>query len=688
MAQIQSIEPNIADLANGWLKSYKLDYKLEQEFFWTKENPTEIDKALNDYHSKNGWVGWNRPDAKILLQDKNLNFYPILIEYKWWKDNLIKIYNWQVENKKIKDLEFTTEPNFKNINSFAVNWAVHYANALLHHTSYTDIIAIGMTWFKDDFWKINYEIWVYFVSKSNLWAGQEVGKYSDFSFLARENFDEFIEKVKKLSLTSEELEKLKEQKEKEIDDSLKKLHQDIYDNESWLGSNDRVYLVAGSIIATLWVPWKVSTLEKSDLKSSSEEWSRDWDIMIRKIKAFLNEKSIPTDKSNLIINSLSNTLLTENINKVENGESQLKRVFSKIVDDLGFYYKIWLTTDFTGKLFNEMYNWLWFTEDQNNDVVLTPSYIANLLVKLARVNKDSFVWDFATGSAWLLVSAMNEMLNDAKNTITSPNDLLQKEIKIKAEQLLGLEVLSSVYMLAILNMIMMWDGSSNILNQDSLKFDWRYGFWKTHEFFPADAFILNPPYSASWKGIIFVEKALSMMNKWYSAIIIQNSAGSWQARDYNKKILEKNTLIASIKMPNDIFTWKASVQTNIYVFKVWEKHHKDEMVKFIDFSNDGYERISRKKAKASKNLRDTNQAKARYEELVNLVRFGKSKLNIFSEKEYYENVIDPNSWADWNQTSPIDTKPTLSDFKKTVSDYLAWEVSNLLKNNNSEGLGK
>ena len=28
--KVQSIEPNIADLANGWLKSYKLDYKLEQ----------------------------------------------------------------------------------------------------------------------------------------------------------------------------------------------------------------------------------------------------------------------------------------------------------------------------------------------------------------------------------------------------------------------------------------------------------------------------------------------------------------------------------------------------------------------------------------------------------------------------------------------------------------------------------
>lgn len=31
MAKMQSIEPNIADLVNGWLKSYGLDYKLEQE---------------------------------------------------------------------------------------------------------------------------------------------------------------------------------------------------------------------------------------------------------------------------------------------------------------------------------------------------------------------------------------------------------------------------------------------------------------------------------------------------------------------------------------------------------------------------------------------------------------------------------------------------------------------------------
>ena len=678
----QSIEPNIADLANGWLKSYNLDYKLEQESL----NNSEIDKALEDYYSKNGGVGGNRPDAKLLLENKKSGkYYPILIEYKGYKDKLEKLdSNGQIDNRTSKN-----EPNFKHINGYAVNGAVHYANAILHHTSYTDIIAIGMTGYKDDSGKVTHKIGVYYVSKSNFGVGQKVGEFSDFSFLAPQNFNAFIEQVNTLQLSQADIDKLKEQREREIDVSLVKLNNDIYQNEKGLGENDRVYLVAASIIATLGIAGKVPVLDKSELKSLTFEGGRDGDIILGRIKAFLNEKKLPQDKKDLIIRTLSNTLLTENINKVHNGESQLKRVFSKIVDDLGIYYKIGLTTDFTGKLFNEMYGWLGFSQDKLNDVVLTPSYVATLLVKLARVNKDSYVWDFATGSAGLLVAAMNEMLNDAKNTINSPEDLSKKEVIIKAEQLLGLELLSSVYMLAILNMILMGDGSSNILNKDSLKdFDGHYGFGKTDSKFPADAFVLNPPYSANGNGMNFVEKALSMMNKGYAAIIIQNSAGSGKAKEYTTKILEKHTLIASIKMPIDIFIGKSSVQTNIYVFKVNEKHHKDDSVKFIDFSDDGYTRTNRKKS--SNNLKDTNQAKERYEELVNLVRFGKAKLSIFTHKEYYEGTIDPKNGADWNQTAPIDTKPTLEDFKKTVSDYLAWEVSNLLKQRHTQDdtLGK
>ena len=678
--KIQSVEPNIADLVNGWLKKYDLNYKLEQETL-----NVEIDKALNEYSSKSGGKGGNRPDAKLLIQDKNLNYYPVLIEYKGYKDKLVKLdSNGQVDNRTNKN-----EPNYKNISSYAVNGAVHYANAILHYTSYTDVIAIGVTGYKNVVGKLEHSIGVYYVSKDNFGLGQEVGEYTDLSFLKKENFDDFIKTVKELSLSAEEIERLKEKREKEINASLVALNNDIYKNEKGLGENDRVYLVAASIIATLGIPGDVSPLEKSDLKSKTELGERDGDIIVRKIESFLSYKDLPPAKKDLIVRTLKNTLLTDNINKVTNGESQLKRVFSKIVDDLGIYYKIGLTTDFTGKLFNEMYSWLGFTQDKLNDVVLTPSYVATLLVKLARVNKDSYVWDFATGSAGLLVAAMNEMLIDAKEKIKSPEELEQKNLKIKAEQLLGLEVLSSIYMLAILNMILMGDGSSNILNRDSLNdFNGNYGFGKTDEKFPATAFILNPPYSADGNGMVFVEKALSMMEKGYASIIIQNSAGSGKAIEYNKRILKNNTLLASIKMPIDLFIGKSSVQTNIYVFRVAEPHQKDEIVKFIDFSNDGYTRTNRKKA--SNNLRDTDNAKERYQEVVDLVRYGKSKLNIFTEKEYYEGTIDPENGADWNQSAPIDTKPKLEDFKKTVSDYLAWEVSNILKgqNKDNDNLGK
>lgn len=686
---IQSVEPNIADLVNGWLKSYNLNYKLEQESL-----NDSIDKALDEYKSKQGGTGGNRPDCKLLAKDSYGTDYPVLIEYKGYKDRLIKLD----ENGNVAIKTSDNKNDYKNINSYAVNGAVHYANALLHYTDYTDIISIGVTGWKDENGNLQHEIGVFYVSSKNFGYGQDVAKYDDLSFLKPENFDTFIEKVKSLNLTEEEKNKSIEKREQEISASLVKLNNDIYKNESGLSESARIYLVAASIIANLGIKGEnpVKPLEKGDLKCSSEKGERDGDIMLRKINAFLSHKSknIPEDKKNLIIQTFSDALLTnENINKPINGESQLKRVFSKVIDDLGLYYKIGLTTDFTGKLFNEMYNWLGFTQDKLNDVVLTPSYVATLLARLARVNKDSYVWDFATGSAGLLVAAMNIMIDDAKSSIKSPDEFKKKEAEIKATQLLGLEILPQIYMLAILNMILMGDGSSNILNKNSLSdFNGDYGFPPKERIekrdlkFPADAFVLNPPYSASGNGMIFVEKALGMMNRGYAAIIIQNSAGSGKATEYNRNILKHSTLLASIKMPIDLFVGKSRVQTNVYVFRVGEAHQKDDIVKFIDFSEDGYTRTNRKKA--SVNLRDTNRAKERYAEVVDLVRFGKNKLNIFTEKEYYEGTIDPENGSDWNQSAPVDTKPTLQDFKKTVADYLAWEVSNLLKNKAEDSLGK
>ncbi len=141
-----------------------------------------------------------------------MNYYPILIEYKGKKYNLVKL----VDNGQVCNKTKDNEHHFKNIISYAVNGAVYYANALINYTSYTDIISISITGLK----------------------------------------------------------------------------------------NDRVCLVAVSIIAVIGISEKVAPLKKSDLKSSSKKGTSDGDIIIRKIKEFLNEKKLSEDKKELIIKTL------------------------------------------------------------------------------------------------------------------------------------------------------------------------------------------------------------------------------------------------------------------------------------------------------------------------------------------------------------------------------------------------
>lgn len=181
---------------------------------------TEIDLALNDYYSKSGGKGGNRPDAKLLLRSKDGKYYPVLIEYKGYKDKLIKLdAEGNVANKTANG-----QPDYTNIKAYAVNGAVHYANAILHYTGYTEVIAIGVTGYKNENNELIHSIGVYYVAKSNFGMGQKVAEYTDLSFLNEDHFNGFIETVKQLSLTKEEIEKLKERREQEISASLVKLN--------------------------------------------------------------------------------------------------------------------------------------------------------------------------------------------------------------------------------------------------------------------------------------------------------------------------------------------------------------------------------------------------------------------------------------------------------------------------------
>ena len=621
----KSIEETIEDIAKQQLNEFKVKY-----FTKTASINTEIDEALKNAPSKNGGSGVNYPDIKCFVEHKSRNF-PVMIEVKGRKDDLEKLNDLgEVDNYDKKDV-----PIYANIAKYAVNGAVHYATAIVNLTnSYKEVIAIGFTGWKEGK-DTKTAMRVYYVSDENYNVPKLVGSYDDFSFLTGKELDDFVEKIDALYLTEAEKEKLTQKLETQIESNLKKLNQEMQDVYS-ISEGYRVKLISGMIMAGLGVEKDgkqiVAPLEIDHLLSKEEKKSHDGITIMNTIESFLETKEIPQEKKELLKTTFEQVFIqTDLYRQYKEDESRLKKVYITVKKDIvPFFTKKKYHLDFTGKLFNVLNDWVKIPDGDQNDVVLTPRYVCDLMVKLCQVNKDSYVWDYAAGSGGFLVAAMKQMVRDA-NKIEDKNERDAKINSIKMKQLLGVELRPDMYALAVLNMILMGDGSTHILCDDSLlNYQGKYEQGpEKDEMFPANVFLLNPPYSERGKGFNFVKRALNeYMTSGRAAVLIMENAGSGNGEGYTREILDKNTLIASIKM-GDIFCGKSRVQTAIYVFDVGHAHPEKKRVKFIDFTNDGYARQSRKKSSQEVNLKDTGDAAARYKEIVDIV------LDCEPETKYY-----------------------------------------------------
>lgn len=599
-----------------------------------------------------------------------------MIEAKGTKNKLEKL-------SKDGDIELISKGKNPHsvVQQYAVNGALHYGLAILDEGTYSEVIVIGINgWELKDGWVSNPELKAYYISKKNGKVPKEIPDF-DFSQMKSENIDSLYNMIDRLLLTDKELESLKRDKEELLEQSIKSIHQRIYDDsaiKNLLSTNDKLYFFCGLIMAGLTTEG-VKPLEVTDFYSNDDEIDNDGKKILNRTNSFLQKKKCPSDKIEMVNNYLKPVFEKRDLWKPVNGESVIKAVYKQVKEEILPLLESNIHLDFTGKILNSLNDWVLIDNDKKNDVVLTPRFVTNLMARIARTNKDSFVWDTCMGSSGFLVSAMELMIDDAKSTIKD-NTVLDNKIKnIKQNQLLGIEILGNICILAVLNMILMGDGSSQIICGDSHKE--APDFMKSHNF-PANVFLLNPPYSAPGKGLNFVDEALSKMETGYGAVLIQENAGSGQGEAYAQHILKENTLLASIHMPADLFNGKSSVQTAIYLFKVNRAHEVDDMVTFIDFSNDGYARQNRKKSTQKVNLRNVDHALERYDEIVAICLGKKPKTDYYTEVNglVIKDTITING-DDWtyNQHKKIDTTPTEEDFKKTVADYLAWKVSAILK---------
>lgn len=673
-----SIEEKVEELFKKQLDSFGVKH-----FTKTESINLSIDEALKNSVSKSGGKGNNYPDIKVLIESSKMRRIPVMIEAKGIKGKLIKlnkageielVTKWTTDSKAgAKNPHKAGDDNYTTIQSFAVNGAIHYANAILDGKGYTEVIAIGVNGYLNTDGSIHDELEAYYISEKNNRIPKKIGTYTDLSFLKQVNVDDLMDNLDLLVLSEKELEELSKKVEATLEEKIKSIHQSLYDNEkfkNYLSTNEKLYLFTGLIMAGL-ATEGLAPIVMTDFKGNNDKEDNDSTVITKRIRAFLKKKKCNEDKIKMITELLTPVFEKKALWKPHNGESAIKELYRQVKEDIIPCLESNLHLDFTGKIFNSLNDWVSIENDNENDVVLTPRYITSFMARLARTNKDSFVWDKAMGSAGFLVAAMDIMIKDACDKIKDKDKLEEKITNIKENQLLGIEILGNIYILAVLNMILMGDGSSNMINEDSFKYKGK---------FPATVFLLNPPYSAPGKGFNFVEKALSQMTMGYACILIQENAGAGNGLPYTKNILKNNTLIASIHMA-DIFCGKSTVQTAIYVFQVARAHEIDDIVTFIDFSNDGYSRLSRKKSTQEVNLQNVDHAEERYAEIEAIILGKKTKTDYYSEKNglVIKDTISL-SGDDWTyaQHKKNDTLPDISDFKNVIGEYMKWKISKAL----------
>lgn len=663
-----SIEEQVEEYYKKQLDRYGL-----RHYGKTEPANDAIARALKNANSKSGGSGNNYPDIQLLLVNANRRSIPVMIEAKGTKNKLERLNtDHQIDMSKSSYIQ-----------GYAVNGALHYGNAILDEGTYSEVIIVGINGTEiDPVTGIvkDPELKAYYVAKKNSGMPKHIPDF-DFIRCMPSNLDALFDELDTMSLSDAEREQLKRQTEQTLEERVKAIHQSIYDDPKlrvMLDTNGKLYLFCGLIMAGMPIAG-AADLAPNDLTSNTTSKINDGTLIMDRIEMFLESRESTQDKVNMVRSLFQPTFSTEGLWRPdEGGISILHVLYKQIKEEIIPLFKEGINLDFTGKILNSLSDWASISDDAKNDVVLTPRYVTKMMAIMARTNMDSLVWDSAMGSAGFLVSAMDLMIRDAEIHIHDKAELNKKIKNIKQHQLLGVEILGPVFVLAVLNMILMGDGSSQIVRGDSHT-KIREGLVNN---FPATVYLLNPPYSAPGKGFIFVEEALNKMTTGYACILIQENAGSGQGAPYTKRILEHNTLLASIHMPTDLFGGKASVQAAIYVFKVAQPHDADNMVTFIDMSEDGYSRQNRKKSSQAVNLKDTDHAEDRYAEVEAIVLGKMPKTHYYTEAngKVIRDTISLNG-DDWtfNQHKKIDTTPTEEDFKKTVADYLAWKVSAILR---------
>lgn len=587
---------------------------------WTvqKQENKYIQEILDKTSKKGTWNQWY-PDLIYVNENKKLL---ILLENKdKVKDHISK--------NEDKPIDFAVDWIKHYLSFFTNKWLVEEKETIKKYLENWNIIWIAFSWDIND--EYNHRLDTYIIEESDI---KNINKNE---FLEEEDYISFFENI--------DLEK--------ISNDISKSSSEINILLRNIDSQKRPVLLSALMICLY--PQESG----ADFKNNYSWWSIQ--NIIRNIPTTIEDilisEKIDKNKIEVLTNELTFIKTDNDLNSTDILKDILKELEEKVIP----LFKKKTSYDIIWKFYEEFLRYAWITNVKKG-IVLTPNHITTLFTELIDIKTNDVIFDPTCWTWAFLIAWMNKLISNIEKSNIA--DKTEKIKNIKAKQLIWFEKSSTMYSLAISNMLFRWDWKSQIFNEDffSEKTD---NILKGLDNKPTIWFI-NPPYwgkdnkkNPTKKEIQFFEKMLDNCSRYW--IMIAPLSSYFKDSIDRNRILSKHKLKYVINMPSELFQPNASTHTAIAVFETNVPHNNSSVI-FYDLKDDWFV-LSKNKWRTDVLNKWVNIKKDLLNTLKNsYLKEDEIKIVNKNIKENDEWVIQSHSKTDYDLLSKV-------SFEKTIKAY-------------------
>ena len=535
------------------------------------------------------------------------------------------------------DVQRHESPNRDQYKDYAVDGALLYAS---HLSTDFDVLAIGVSGMTEQNLKVSHFLQL---------KGDETAEpiFSNNLLTPRDYITGYISDNRKYTNDYESLLSF-----------AKSLNSQLHTNK--VSESNRSLLISAIMIALERESFRQSYLVENDPARLSQ-------MIVDTVKAQLQDSGIPLNNLSVLVDEF-NFLNNETI--LQQKKDELRKIIADVDSEINSFIQNHRYRDVLSSLYIEFLQYV--NSDKGLGIVLTPPHITSFFAKLARVHKNSVVYDNCAGTGGFLIAAMKEMIDDAAGDSEVEN-------RIKQSQIYGTEVQSNIYPLAVSNMYINQDGKSNVILDDCFSLE----IIEEIKAKKPTIGLLNPPYKGKptdTEELEFVRNNLDCLQEGGTCVAIvpmQSAlAVKGKVKELKQNILRNHTLEAVLSMPDELFfNSKVSVVTCIMIFTAHKPHPPAKKVFLGYYKDDKFKK---------------NKVKGRFDSDNKWNEVEKDWLNYYLNRIEKPGLcvnIELDHTCEWTVEKYMETDySVLSDkeFKETLLNYSTYLFGNQLKSSVSQ----